>query len=213
MMHALQTQTERDVRLEYSLPPAIGWDVVIQGIFQHPFSTIRAIKVEYTNPATLDTPLFRQQLVITIAVILVQLLAGLATHAGEGFSVTSTLTGLGLQTLGQLLLWVFLTGGIALVGNIFEGRSRFGLLLTLTGASLIPWALTPVVQVVKTGMPLLGSLLFVGLWLWTTTLFLKAVMETFAWNLDRLIFALMLPGISLLWLGAMLFTLIVSMSH
>jgi hypothetical protein len=85
------------------------------------------------------------------------------------------------------------------VGVVFEGKSRYGLLLTLTGASTLPWLLSPVLSVLKVASPSLGGLLYTALWLWTTLLFLQSVRKAFGWDVDRLVLAGCLPTVFWVW--------------
>jgi hypothetical protein len=213
MMQALQTSAERDVQFNLHFSPALAWHQVVQGMFQAPVETLQTLKREYPTTDQLDTASLRQQMAITAAVAFIQVFSGVVFSVQPGFEVQATLTGVGLMVVGQLALWLALTGGIAVTGVLFEGRSRYGLLLTLTGASLIPWALTPVCTLVKQAFPFLGAILFLGLWAWTTVLFLRGLMETFNWGLDKLLLALALPSMTTLWLAIAVMNLYLSLAH
>jgi hypothetical protein len=202
-------KTTRDVQLHLDAAPALAWHEIVQGILLDAPRTFTALKSAYGNPADVDNPLLRQQVLITLSLIAVQVLCGILF---KGKTDTSPLV-LGFQTVSHLLLWTALAGGIAYAHHVFTRESRFGLLLTLTGASTIPWLFLPVVSLLKASVPIAGALAYAALWIWTSYLFVKSVAVVFDWSNEHAMLALSLPVLAGLWTYLMYFTVIFSLLH
>jgi hypothetical protein len=181
----------------------------VQGILLNSAQTFTALKNAYGNPAEVDHPLLRQQVLMTLAIIAVQVLCGILF---KGKTDLSPLL-LAVQAFSHLFLWAALAGGIAYAYHIFTHESRFGLLLTLTGASTLPWLLLPVVSLLKASVPIVGAFAYALLWLWTSYLFVKSVAVVFDWSNEHVLLALSLPVLGGLWTSLMYFTVIFSLFH
>jgi hypothetical protein len=202
-------KTSRDVQLHLDAAPALAWHEIVQGILLDAPRTFTALKSAYGNPADVDNPLLRQQVLITLSLIAVQVLCGILF---KGKTDTSPLV-LGFQTVSHLILWTALAGGIAYAHHLFTRESRFGLLLTLTGASTIPWLFLPVVSLLKASVPIAGALAYAALWIWTSYLFVKSVAVVFDWSNEHVLLALSFPVLAGLWTYLMYFTVIFSLLH
>ncbi len=202
-------KASRDVQLHLDAAPAFAWHEIVQGILLDAPRTFTALKSAYGNPADVDNPLLRQQVLITLSIIAVQVLCGILF---KGKTDLSPLL-LGFQAVSHLLLWAALAGGIAYAHHVFTRESRFGLLLTLTGASTIPWLFLPVVSLLKASVPIAGALAYAALWIWTSYLFVKSVAVVFDWSNEHVLLALSFPVLAGLWTYLMYFTVIFSLLH
>ena len=199
----------RDVQLQLQESPAFAWHEIVQGILLNSAQTFTALKNAYGNPAEVDHPLLRQQVLMTLAIIAVQVLCGILFKGKTDLSPLF----LAFQAFSHLFLWAALAGGIAYAHHIFTHESRFGLLLTLTGASTLPWLLLPVVSLLKASVPMVGAFAYALLWLWTSYLFVKSVAVVFDWSNEHVLLALSLPVLAGLWTYLMYFTVIFSLLH
>ena len=199
----------RDVQLLPHEAAALSWVEVLHGMLIAPLQTLERLKQGYGNPAELDTPLLRQQVLFTSAIIAIQVLCGLVF---KGNVILSPML-LILQIMGHFGLWLGLSGGIAYAYHVFTQDSKFGLLLTLTSASTLPWVLLPVVSLLKLGIPMLGVFAYAVLWVWTTILLIRSVAIVFSWTTEQLFVALSLPALTILWTYLMYFTTFFSFLH
>lgn len=199
----------RDVQLLPHEVPALSWVEVLHRMLIAPLQTLEVLKNGYGNPADLDTPLLRQQILFTSAIIAIQVLCGLIFKGSVLLSPMLLI----LQIMGHFGLWLGLSGGIAYAYHVFTQDSKFGLLLTLTSASTIPWVLLPVVSLLKLGIPMLGIFAYAVLWVWTTILFIRSVAVVFSWSTEQLFVALSLPALTILWTYLMYFTTFFSFLH
>ncbi|MCE2929969.1 MAG: hypothetical protein LW809_01095 [Vampirovibrionales bacterium] len=202
-------KASRDVQLHLDAPPALAWHEVVQGVILNAPPTFEALKNAYGNPAEVDNPLLRQQAILSVSIIAIQLLCGILF---KGNTEVSPLV-LGFQAVSHLLLWAGLAGGIAYAHHVFTRESRFGLLLTLTGASTIPWLFLPVVSLLKASVPVAGAFAYAILWIWTSYLFVKSVAVVFDWSNEHVMLAMSLPVLAGLWTYLMYFTVIFSLLH
>ncbi|MFN7310481.1 MAG: hypothetical protein ACK5T0_03835 [Vampirovibrionales bacterium] len=202
-------KASRDVQLHMEEAPALAWHEIVQGVLLDAPRTFTALKNAYGNPADVDNPLLRQQAVLSLAIITVQLLCGILF---KGKTDLSPLI-LGFQAISHLLLWAALAGGIAYAHHVFTRESRFGVLLTLTGASTIPWLFLPVVSLLKASVPIAGAFAYAALWIWTSYLFVKSVAVVFDWSNEHVMLAMSLPVLAGLWTYLMYFTVIFSLLH
>jgi|GEM_PF-5405594 len=213
MDDSMTSSQHRDVQLNISPPPALLWHEILQGMFLAPFETLNKLKDAYDDPAAIDTPLLRQQAMLSGGVILLQILWSAVQSMASSSGLESMGTSVGIQAIFHLGIWFLLAGGIAVAGVVFEGRSRYGLLLTLTGASTLPWLLIPIVGLLKQAVPAIGGFVFVLLWLWTSLLFLQSIRKSFGWDMDRLVLAMSLPTIFWVWWGLAIFSFFFGLSH
>ena len=94
------------------------------------------------------------------------------------------------------------------MGFVFKGHAKANSLLALFGYAGLPWLFwLPItilkVQLAPVGLGFIYPFLALGLWLWSTFLFLKALAVSYELSTERLIVLGFLPliGICLLFLG------------
>jgi hypothetical protein len=199
----------RDVQLRVDPPLALQWHEVLQGICVAPLHTLSKLRDAYGDPSLIENPLLRQQTLMTLGVILLQVFCNIVF---KNNALTSPFS-LVMQGLTHVMFWLVLGGGIAYAHYVFTQENRYGLVLTLTGASALPWVLLPVVSLLKESTPLLGYTVYAVLWAWTSFLFLKSVALSFNWSSEQLCIAISLPFVGSLWVAFMYTNVIFSLLH
>ncbi len=130
----------------------------------------------------------------TLIVLVVSALGGIyspfnATAAGLPFKIL-------LAGISGLLCWVFTGTVIATTAYVFGKNGRPQTILSLTALATMPWLFLPVAMLFKPlgsvgyGVAIIISL---GLWAWSTILFLMAVKHTYHLTLERVLLATSLP--------------------
>jgi hypothetical protein len=119
-----------------------------------------------------------------------------------------------ISALTGLLFWLFSGAVFSITAFVFGRRGRPLTLLILTGYATLPWLFLPVMMQFKAfgaignTIAIFGSL---GLWLWSTILYLMAIKYTYELSLERILLAASLPilmaFLGLSWVGGFFFNL------
>jgi hypothetical protein len=104
-----------------------------------------------------------------------------------------------LLSLGAVFVWGFQALLIGTLGYIFRGHAKANSLLALFGYAGLPSLFfLPItilnVQLDSFGFGVVYPLLALGLWLWSTFLFLKALAVSYELNTERLIVFVIVLG-------------------
>ena len=182
------------------------WEAWFSGIEQtllSPHAFFESVVANHQQADDWDTPFVRQGLLCVLLVSFVVTLHPLVTGQMD-FNAFDAV----ILSIGTLLAWAFQTLLISTLGYVFRGHAKANSLLALFGYAGLPWLFwLPItilkVQLAPFGFGLVYPLLALGLWLWSTFLFFKALEVSYELNTERLIALGFLPliGLILLLLG------------
>jgi hypothetical protein len=144
-----------------------------------------------------DTPYVRQGL---LCVLLISFVVALQPTL-VGHSVFNAFDAV-LLAIGGVLAWGFQTLLISTMGFVFRGHAKANCLLALFGYAGLPWLFwLPIsllkVQLAPFGFGFVYPFLALGLWGWSTFLFLKALAVSYKLSTERLVVLSLLPLIGL----------------
>ena len=139
------------------------------GILFHPVETFRNFQCQNSYKLPL------------ITVCIISLFLFLLKNPGLQFTF-GTLLNIVTNTFGLIFSWIFFAFFIDLIARIFQQESKYTRLLTLTAFALVPWIFIAPMKLLKNineYTSTLGSILLIGIFIWTITLQILAVSETY----------------------------------
>lgn len=107
-----------------------------------------------------------------------------------------------------VLMWFLTALSFSALAYCFRSQGKLSTILILTGYAMLPWVLLGPLVLLKQALGVVGLILylvgFIGLWVWSTILFLVAIQKTYALSFDRVllisVLPLMLLGVGVFWL-------------
>jgi hypothetical protein len=179
------------------------WLMGIEQTLLAPQSFFETVVKHHAQADEWDTPYVRQGLLCVLLVAFVVALQPAIIGKLELNAFDAVLT-----ALGAVVFWGFQTLLISTAGYVFKGHAKANSLLALFGFAGLPWLLWLPISILKVqlapfGFGFIYPFLALGLWGWSTFLFLKALAVSYELNTERLIVLSMIPliGVCLLILG------------
>jgi len=181
----------------------VSWLSGIEQTLLSPHAFFKQVVAQHNQSDDWDTPYVRQGLLCVLLVSFVVALQPAITGHMELNAFDAV-----LLALGAVFVWGFQTLLISTMGFVFKGHAKANSLLALFGYAGLPWLFwLPItllkVQLAPFGFGLIYPFLALGLWLWSSFLFLKALAVSYELSTERLIVLSLLPliGLCLLALG------------
>lgn len=111
--------------------------------------------------------------------------------------------------------WFLISAFIGLMAWTFKQECKTKQLLTLSAFSLLPWIFIAPISLFKLG-GIVGAVLYVilhlAIWIWTTILFIYAIMKSYNFPVEKAIMVSLIPLfgaiISFSWIGSLFSTII-----
>lgn len=161
----------------------------IYGMFVNPFETMDNLK-------KLEEPPVFEAFSVVVAI---SIIGGLNQY--EGNSLVLLPFSLITYVIFSLVSWVFVAAIIDGLATVFAKKQNFDVLMVLTAFSLVPWIFMGPIEMFKSagfeGIGiigyLLGIILAVFLWFWTTVLFLSAVSKAYDFSGGKALLLTIMP--------------------
>jgi hypothetical protein len=114
--------------------------------------------------------------------------------------------------ISGLIFWIFTGSVFSMAAYVFGERGRPQTILILTAYATLPWIFLPIIMLFKGFLGAIGHSIAIfallGLWLWSSVLFLIALKATYNLSLERIILVACLPilmtFLGLAWFGGFL---------
>lgn len=181
---------------------------IFYNILFHPAQEFKVVAI---GPVPKDLLLAYSAIIVIVVSAIGVVYTPMASATTEGITFHMLLAG-----FSGIVFWVVSGSIFALTSYIFCQRGRPMTLLILTGYATLPWLFLPVTMLFKDVLGSIGNTIAImgalGLWLWTTVLYLMALKYTYSLSLERVFLAASLPllmsflGVS--WVGGFFFNLI-----
>ncbi len=100
------------------------------------------------------------------------------------------------DSIGLVIYWLYFAFFVDLMAKTFTLQSNYAKLLTLTSLSYIPWIFLAPLKLLKNVCSLtaeIAIILIFGVWIWTITLQILAISETYSIPRKNAILILLLP--------------------
>jgi hypothetical protein len=176
------------------------WFSSIEQTLLAPQAFFQSVVAFHCSADDWDTPYVRQGLgcVVLVAVLLALQPVVVGKIPLNAFDVL-------MDVLGALIFWAVHALLIGTVGYVFRGHAKANSLLALLGFASLPWVFLVPLAILKTQFMAVGAgLLFpfgaLGLWGWSTYLFLKVISVSYGLNTERVMVLCLLPIVAVLLL-------------
>jgi hypothetical protein len=167
---------------------------LVYGTLFHPIKTFRQLSAPNAHQGVLVSAIACVALTCVVDIVVEQILS-------RG-SVTSLSYLIPLKIIVGLIKWLWMAGMLAAAAHVFSGKAHYETFLKLSGLALLPeLLLSPVVLMVQSlqygswstfGTIFLGLVAFL-LWIWSSLLFVLALMETYSMSVGRAFLCLLIP--------------------
>jgi hypothetical protein len=176
----------------------------IYGTIFYPSETFERLRV---NPPIIEG------LIITVFVSILGPLIN--TPLSENTNTFLFVNGILTAGVWGVIKWLSFGGFVELIANVFKNGGKIKSFLTLFGYALLPWIFLGPASLLKAGgiLPaLIGVLMGIGIWLWSTVLIILAIMKSYQITSGRVMMMILIPSmggiISLIWFIDFIVTLI-----
>jgi len=167
---------------------------LVYGTLFHPIKTFRQLSAPNGHQGVLISAIICVALTCIVDTVVEQILS-------KG-PVTPLSYLIPLKIIVGMIKWLWMAGMLAVAAHVFSGRALYEPFLQLSGLAFLPeLLLSPVVLIVQSlqyGSWATFATIFLGLvafllWIWSSLLFVLALVETYSMSVGRAFLCLLLP--------------------